>query len=85
MTLPFTVTKPIAMCSSASRREQIPELEIYLFRRISLGFDAFGVVSFFLQCSYYHLDLHAFPTLRSSDLLDVYNKKRLFVSEKPFV
>jgi hypothetical protein len=39
----------MAMCSSASRREQIPELEMYLFKRISFGLDAFGVVAFFLK------------------------------------
>jgi hypothetical protein len=34
ITVPFTVTKPILMSSSASRREHTPLLEIYRFKRI---------------------------------------------------
>src|SRR5690606_7608682 len=45
-TFPFTDTKPIAICSSASLREQIPERAMNLFKRISYGFDFFGAAFF---------------------------------------
>ena len=46
ITLPFTVTFPIDIYRSASRREQIPEFEINLLRRTSdvlVPEDSFGI------------------------------------------
>ena len=39
----------MAIFSSASLREQIPELAMYLFKRISSGFDAVFGFDFFLK------------------------------------
>ena len=48
------MTLPILMCISASRREHIPELAMYLFKRISSGFvEAFDLglegIDFFFE------------------------------------